>query len=56
MDERKATEILVMTQADIDQDRDLRNDKMDIYYALTIAIRCTEMAYKTKELLENYLR
>ena len=28
MDERKATEILIMTQADIDQDRDLRNDKI----------------------------
>lgn len=55
IDERKATEILIMTQEDIDQDRDLRNDKMDIYYALTIAIRCTEMAYRTKELLQDFL-
>ena len=55
IDERKATEILIMTQEDIDQDKDLRNDKMDIYYALSIAIRCTEMAYRTKELLQDYL-
>ncbi len=55
VDERKAVEILVTTQEDIDQDRDLRNDKKDIYYALTIAIKCTEMAYRTKDILQDFL-
>lgn len=55
MDKRMATEILVMVQEDIDNDRDLRNDKWDIYNALSIAIRCTEMTYKTQELLQDYL-
>lgn len=55
MGERMAVEILVMLQEDIDNDRDLRNDKWDIYNALSIAIRCTEMTYKTQELLQDFL-
>ena len=55
IDERKAAEILIMTQEDIDRDRDFRNDKADIYTSLSIAIRCTEMAYRTKDLLQDFL-
>lgn len=55
MGERMAVEILVMLQEDIDNDRDLRNTKRDIDNALSIAIRCTKMTYKTQELLQDFL-
>ncbi len=55
IDERKATEILIMTQEDIVRDRDFRNDKADICTSLSIAIRCTGMAYRTKDILQDFL-
>lgn len=54
VDKRKIEEILIMTQADIENDRiEFRNDKLDIYNALTVAIESVDIVVKAGELIER---